>query len=670
MGDDTGDREGADSEPEEGDITEGNGDVDGLSLGEDHGIDLTEHVDADDEHTNGDGSSKSDTDPTEERSEREATTRTEESERSRTDLEGVLDAVADLVANVQRALGRVGEPTPEDGREWQGDWHTLDDRVAHHPTRRSILADVKTHFAEMPTPEYAGVPTDEAIEHRLFDFSYLAEHQEVERYWENRPYAYVSVLQDRDTGEHHYRVVEPRLDEYEEYVLSELTKLLRNSLMYHDVESDDDRARTFTDRAGELVQRHTAAIEPISVYKLLYYLRRDFVDYDRIDPIMRDENVEDISCDGTDVPVFVYHNEYRDLDTNVAFDRGSLTSFVTRMAQRAGKHLSVSNPLVDASLPDGSRIQLTFGGDVATRGPNFTIRQFSSVPDTPVDLINWGTFSVRQMAYLWLAIENNRSLVFAGGTGAGKTTSLNAVSFFIPKKSKVVSIEDTREISLPHDNWIQSLTRESATASGQGEVTMYEQLQTALRQRPEYILVGEIRTESKVALTFFQAMATGHTAYTTVHSESVTGVINRLENEPLGVPTQMLKELDIVSIQRQVMLGDQRVRRNDEMTELLTRGEADDLAVNDVFEWDAATDSYNDSFESEVLKDIAADRGWDRSRLNREFERRVEVLEYLVENDVTWYEDVARTIHTFIDDQERVLDQIRSDALQPGELEV
>jgi flagellar protein FlaI len=586
-------------------------------------------------------------------------------------VEDIVDAVADAVANVQRVFERQFRSTPtEEPIEWQGGWHTLDEALAHHPTRRAILADVKAHFAENPTPEYAGVPTDEAIEHRLFDFTYLADHDEVERYWVNRPYAFVSVLEDAETGERRYRVSEPVLDEYEEYVLSELTKLLRNSLMYQDVETDEERARKFTDRAGELVQQHTAAIEPISVYKLLYYLQRDFVDYERIDPIMRDENVEDISCDGIDVPVFVYHKEYRDLDTNVAFDRGSLTSFVTRMAQRAGKHLSVSNPLVDASLPDGSRIQLTFGGDVATRGPNFTIRQFSSVPDTPVDLINWGTFSVQQMAYLWLAIENNRSLVFAGGTGAGKTTSLNAVSFFIPKKSKVVSIEDTREISLPHDNWIQSLTRESATASGQGEVTMYQQLQTALRQRPEYILVGEIRTESKVALTFFQAMATGHTAYTTVHSESVTGVINRLENEPLGVPTQMLKELDIVSIQRQVMLGDERVRRNDEMTELLTRGEADELAVNDVFEWDASTDSYNESFESEVLKDIAADRGWDRSRLNREFERRVEVLEYLVKNDITWYEDVARTIHTFIDDQERVLEQVRSEALQPEELEV
>jgi flagellar protein FlaI len=580
----------------------------------------------------------------------------------------LVDRVADTVAKVQGVFERDGDSA--ESLEWQGEWHTLDESLAHHPTRRAVLADVKTHFAETPTPDYAGIPTDEAIERRLFDFSYLGEKDEVEQYWVNRPYAYVSVLEDAETGELHYRVTEPVLDEYEEYVLAELTKLLRNSLMYQDVETDAERARKFTDRAGELVRQHTAAIQPLSVYKLLYYLRRDFIDYDRIDPIMRDEAVEDISCDGVDVPVFVYHDEYRDLDTNVRFDRGSLTSFVTRMAQRAGKHLSVSNPLVDASLPDGSRVQLTFGGDVATRGPNFTIRQFSSVPDTPVDLINWGTFSIEQMAYLWLAIENNRSLVFAGGTGAGKTTSLNAVSFFIPKKSKIVSIEDTREISLPHDNWVQSLTRESATATGRGEVTMYQQLQTALRQRPEYILVGEIRTESKVALTFFQAMATGHTAYTTVHSESVKGVINRLENEPLGVPTQMLKELDIVSIQRQVMLGDRRVRRNDEMTELLSRGEADEMAVNDVFEWDPATDSYNEEFESEVLKDIAADRGWSRRELTREFDRRVEVLEYLVENDVTWYEDVARTIHSFIQDQERVLESIRDDALQPDELEV
>jgi len=596
--------------------------------------------------------------------------------------EGVAESIADAIAGIVGALGRrsngdgdgadVGSRDDDTDSPSVTDLYepSVDEELADHRARRAVLADARQGFADSTIAEFAGVPTDEAVETRLFDFSYLHDHEEVDRYWVNEPFAYVSVLEETATNDRHYRVTEPVLDEYEEYVLEELTKVLRNDLMYHDVEDGDDKAETFTRRAGELVAAHTAAIEPLSVHKILYYLRRDFIDYERIDPIMRDGKVEDISCDGVEVPVFVYHREHRDLDTNVSFDRRALSSFVTRMAQRSGKHLSVSNPLVDASLPEGSRVQLTFGGDVATRGPNFTIRQFSSVPDTPVDLVNWGTFSVDQMAYLWLAIENNRSLLFAGGTGAGKTTSLNAVSFFIPEKSKVVSIEDTREISLPHENWVQSVTRESATAGGRGEVTMYQQLQTALRQRPEYILVGEIRTEAKVALTFFQAMATGHTAYTTVHSESVRGVINRLENEPLGVPTQMLKELDIISIQRQVMLGDERVRRNDSITELLARGDAEDISVNDVFEWDPRTDSYNEAFESEVLQEIADDRGWSARRLDREFERRKEVLRHLIRNDVTWYEDVARTIHAFIDDQERVLEALRADDRSPSELEV
>jgi len=600
---------------------------------------------------------------------------------------GVADSIADAIAGIRGALERdsngtngslIGGPADGNGAGENGgeptvaDLYesTVDDELADHPTRKAVLADAKESLAESSIVEFAGVPTEEAVETRLFDFSYLHDHEEIERYWVNEPFAYVSILEETGSEDRRYRVSEPVLDEYEEYVLDELTKILRNNLMYHDVGEGDDRTETFTRRAGELVAAHTAAIEPLSVHKILYYLRRDFLGYERIDPILRDGSVEDISCDGVDVPVFVYHEAHRDLDTNVSFGSQDLSSFVTRMAQRSGKHLSVANPLVDGSLPDGSRVQLTFGGEIATRGPNFTIRQFSSVPDTPIDLINWETFSLDQMAYLWLAIENNRSLLFAGGTGAGKTTSLNAVSFFVPKKSKVVSIEDTREISLPHQNWVQSVTRESTTSGGRGEVTMYQQLQAALRQRPEYILVGEIRTESRVALTFFQAMATGHAAYSTFHSESVKGVINRVENQPLNVPTMMLKELDIISIQRQVMLGDQRVRRNDNITELLSRGEGDDISVNEVFGWDPKTDSYNETFESEVLQDIAEDRGWGTKQLNREFERRKEVLQYLLNEDITWYEDVARTIHTFMTDQERVLDGIRSDALDPAELEV
>ncbi len=539
-----------------------------------------------------------------------------------------------------------------------------DDPLRDHPARIEMLSDVITHFATTEQERF-GTPTMEGLTEQWFDFQYLDGKIELERYWVNEPFAYVSILRDGPDGGLRYRVTEPALGQFEQYVLEELIHILRNSLMYESLGNEDDRARRFDRRVTELIDEHTAALSPLSLHKLLYYLRRDFVGYERIDPLLSDDAIEDISCDGIDVPVFVYHREYRDLDTNIRFGDSDLRSFVTRLAQRAGKHLSVSNPLVDASLPDGSRVQLTFGGDIATRGPNFTIRQFSSVPDTPVDLIRWETFSVEQMAYLWLAIENNRSLVFAGGTGSGKTTSLNAVSFFIPKKTKIVSIEDTQEIMLPHQNWVQSLTRESTTADGTGEVSMYQQLQTALRQRPEYLLVGEIRTESRVALTFFQAMATGHTAYTTVHSESVLGVINRLENEPLNVPMQMIKELDIVSIQKQVLLGDERVRRNESITELVAGGESDDILVNEVFKWDPKSDTHNEQFSSEVLEDIADDRGWSAGQLNTALERRKRVLRYLLDEDITWYEDVAAVIHTFIENEEAVMERIENDELDP-----
>jgi flagellar protein FlaI len=396
---------------------------------------------------------------------------------------------------------------------------------------------------------------------------------------------------------------------------------------------------------------------------VLYYLLRDFIHFGRIDPVMRDPAIEDISCDGDEVPVFVYHGAYRDLETNVVFAGSELTSFVVQLAQRAGKQVSVSDPLVDASLTDGSRVQLTLGTDISTRGSNFTIRKFSEVPFTPVDLVRWNTFSVEQMAYFWLAIENNRSLLFAGGTGSGKTTSMNAVSFFIPQNSKVVSIEDTREITLPHDNWIQSVTRDSFAADNRGEVSMYELLQASLRQRPEYLLVGEIRTEERVALTFFHSIATGHTAYSTVHADSIEGVLNRLRNEPLNVPPAMLEGLDVVSVQRQIHLGEDRVRRNMNVVEILPgEGEATGIiGTNAVFRRDPRTDSHERVGTSRVLSEIAEEHGWDDADLAAELARREAVLRYMVEAEITDYRDVASLIHTYGRKPEAVMARIGFD---------
>ncbi len=546
-----------------------------------------------------------------------------------------------------------------------------DDPRSADAIREAVLADVREYFDDRSDDAFPGRPSDAFIDEEFFDFGYLEAYEEVERYWVNRPYAYVTILYDEATNTNRYHVVEPDLDEFEEYVREDLIRSLRSDLMYKEFDGEVDRAATFDEEVPRVMREHAATVGDGSLHQLLYYLRRDFVNYGKIDPIMRDRGVEDVSCDGADRPLFVYHHGYRDLRTNLSFGDERLSAYVVRLAQRAGKHLSVADPLVDASLPDGSRVQLTLGGEVTTGGANFTVRKFAEVPFTPVDLVNWGTFSLEQMAYLWLAVENNASVLFAGGTGSGKTTSLNAVSMFVPPESKVVSIEDTPELTLPHDNWIQSVTREGVSAGGRGSVSMFDLLQAALRQRPEYLVIGEIRTETDVALTFFQSIATGHTAYTTFHADSVRGLLSRLQNEPLNVPTGMIGNLDIVSIQRQTTQEGKRVRRNRRLVEF---GHHDDdgdaVDPHEVFRYEPASDGFEGTADSRVLERIADDRGWPHGRVERELERRAAVLEYLLDEEITDYERVARVIQGFIRDPEYVLEEVRAGDLDPETIAV
>ncbi|MFP4174613.1 MAG: type II/IV secretion system ATPase subunit, partial [Halobacteriales archaeon] len=402
--------------------------------------------------------------------------------------------------------------------------------------------------------------------------------------------------------------------------------------------------------------------------KILYYLKRDYIYDGKIDPIMRDPAIEDVSCDGDNTPIFVYHRDYRDLMSNIEFEKDELDSFVIKLAQKAGKHISVADPLVDASMPDGSRIQMTLGKEVTDRGSTFTIRLFQDEPFTPIDLINYNTFSLEQMAYLWTCIENNKSLIFAGGTASGKTTSMNAVTLFIPPKSKVISIEDTREVTLPHMNWIPSVTRDSFSDDGSGEVDMYELLRAALRQRPEYLVVGEVRGEE--ALTLFQAMSTGHTTYSTMHADSVDSAIHRLENPPISVPRSMLKALDIVSIQSQTFVGGERVRRNMKLVEIIgIDPKTRNIRTDDIFQWNAETDTFVRTGNSTALQDIKKSRGWTDEELERELDKRREVLQYMLDNEIDGYEDVSKIIQSFIIDPDRVLNQIREGEIDLDALE-
>jgi flagellar protein FlaI len=412
-----------------------------------------------------------------------------------------------------------------------------------------------------------------------------------------------------------------------------------------------------------LIEEDDETLSEYQTEKLLYYLKRDFTGYERIDGIKHDINVEDISCDGYNSPVFVYHTDYEQIITNVYHGESELDDFVVKLAQRSGKGISKRQPQVDATLPDGSRAQLTLGREVSDHGTNYTIRQFKDVPFTPIDLVNWNTFSLEEMAFMWLAIENHKSLIFAGGTASGKTTSLNAVSLFIPSNTKIVSIEDTREVELPQRNWIASVTRPSFSDDDKGDVDEFDLLEAALRQRPDYIVMGEIRGEE--GRTLFQVMSTGHTTYTTFHADTVGEVLKRFTTEPINVSKTLFTALDLVSIQTQTRVQGSKVRRNKSLTEINEyNAENDEINVQDIFQWRAEDDEFMRLSGSNTMEEIMFDRGWDHERLEEEILKRRVILAYLIKNGLNEYTQVAATAQAFINDPDTILTLVANEKLE------
>ncbi len=412
-----------------------------------------------------------------------------------------------------------------------------------------------------------------------------------------------------------------------------------------------------------LIEEDNKKLNEYQVQKVLYYLKRDFVGYAKIDPIKRDINVEDISCNGYNKPVFVYHTDYEQIISNIYHGDDSLDEFVVKLAQRSGKGISKRQPQVDCTLPDGSRAQLTLGKEVSDHGTNYTIRQFKDVPFTPIDLICWNTFSLDEMAFLWLCIENHKSLIFAGGTASGKTTSLNAVSLFIPSNTKIVSIEDTREVELPQRNWIASVTRPSFSDDEKGDIDEFDLLEAALRQRPDYIVMGEIRGEE--GRTLFQVMSTGHTTYTTFHADTVEEVMKRFTTDPINVSKTLFTALDLVSIQSATRVDGSKVRRNMALTEVNGYDpETDEINVQDVYEWQAETDSFIKQTGATILEEIKFDRGWNQQKLDEELFKRKTVLSYLIKNNLNTYVQVGASIQAFMTDPDTILALIANKTLK------
>lgn len=471
------------------------------------------------------------------------------------------------------------------------------------------------------------------------------EYEVLDRYWLIPPYAYTNIYQD--TYNHvHYQIVEPKLTEKELIVLEETFEYLRSMLVYDTVKKRDEFGLD-TELLRSTILSFDPKIKPDRRDTIIYYLNRNFLGYGKLDPLMHDEKIEDITCNGAGIPVFLYHRNFANTETNLVFDNQDLNKYVLKLAQKADKQLSLTTPIIDASLPSGARAQITYSDIISSKGSSFTIRKFKSDPMTPADLIRSNTYNSDLMAHIWLAVENRKSIIIAGGTASGKTSTMNAASFFIPAVSKIVSIEDTREIQLPHVNWLAMKTRENTSSdrSGAGNVTMFSLLKAALRQRPEYIIVGEVRGEE--AQTLFQAMNTGHTTYSTLHAGNVKEAINRLINDPINVPIAMFGALNLVIVQS-LLYGDGKgFRRCLSLNEILVK--EDTIEWKPLFVWNHLTDKIEKVYqESSVFENIAYQNGWSNEELQKHLSYKRTALDKMAKMDNPSVKDIEHAIATSI----------------------
>lgn len=474
----------------------------------------------------------------------------------------------------------------------------------------------------------------------------------VSEYYVAEPFIKIVIAEDIEESKLKYHVLEPSLNVDELQLLSSLVADLKRILSLADVSQElEEKARTLVKVVNRLMKEYGITTSGDLYARLLYYLFREFFGFSTIDALMLDPNIEDISCDGYDVPIFVYHKDYGYLETNLKLPKNVLDRLVLLLTQKSGKHISIANPIVDATLPDGSRLQATFSTEVTPRGSSFTIRKFTTKPLTPLDLIRSQTIPAGVMAYLWLAIEHKMSVIVVGETASGKTTTLNAILMFVPPDAKVVSIEDTREIKLYHENWLAQVTR---TGIGEQEIDMYDLLKAALRQRPDYIVVGEIR--GKEALTLFQAMSTGHASYSTFHAGDINQMVYRFESDPLNVPRSMLQFLDIVLVQNLYLRSGKRMRRTREVNEVLGIDPADkNLLVNQFLKWDAQSDEHVQIGLPRKIEKITLSRGDD---VYEEIERRKKFLETMIKRDIRDYREFTRLIHAYYRNPEIALSKL------------
>jgi flagellar protein FlaI len=416
----------------------------------------------------------------------------------------------------------------------------------------------------------------------------------------------------------------------------------------------DNGNRPQDKRAGKKARRNgngRKSKEKISLtrtqyHSLRYMLTRKLEGMGVLEPLIRDPNIEDISCSGLG-QIFVEHKVFGGLSTSTGFDdHHALDTFVVQLAERIKHPVTFRRPIVDATLPDGSRVNIVYGIDVSKQGSNFTIRKFSGVPISIIELIQFGALTYEMAGYLSMIAQEHMNIWVSGETASGKTTLINALTTFVPPEDKIVSIEDTPEVQVPHPNWIRGVTRESGKDSDSSGVTMFDMLKAALRQRPNLIIIGEIRgAEGAIA---FQAMQTGHMCMSTFHAATVTKLIQRVTGHPINVPKTYVDNLNVVVICSMVRLPNGKPgRRILSINEIVSYDSvSDSFSFMEVFAWNPLDDTFDFKgyMNSYLLEEkIAPRRGISRDKIKKiyaEVKQRGEVLKRIHEKEITNFYEV------------------------------
>ncbi|MBL7206748.1 MAG: type II/IV secretion system ATPase subunit [Candidatus Aenigmarchaeota archaeon] len=486
------------------------------------------------------------------------------------------------------------------------------------------------------------------------------------------PFAYANVKWSEDEEKILYTVIEPVLSDKEKKILEKIEKYLTEMI---DVKLSKlkDMEKIIEYLQGLMETALTARkikLKKESYEKIMYYIFRDFLGLNEIEPLMHDPYIEDIGCVGSDSNVYIVHRTFGSIETSIIFkDSDYLENFVIKIAEKCGRYVSYAQPLFDGSLPDGSRVQATLARDVTTKGSSFSIRKFRKHPFSPTDLINLKTTSPKMMAYLWVLIENSANMLVCGGVASGKTTFLNTLSMFIPSEKKIVSIEDTREIQLPHENWIPSVTRPGfgmpeAGGVRYGEVNLFQLLKESFRQNPNYTIVGEVRGEE--AFVLFQSMASGNPALGTIHAGSVDDVVKRLKTRPIELSPSLIEALDVIVMMinaREKGSSSRRVREIEEIKSVDTDTEKAETVKT--FTWIPTKDMFeSDIEESDVLRKIALEKGFTVKKLLEEVEDRKNALEWMRKHKIVQFDEVSALINLYYKDKKTIMLWVEKD-LEP-----